>query len=1387
MKKIIEFLVHRSLLGNILTVGIIFLGLIALSNMRREVFPSISLDILNITVIYPGASPQEVEKLITIPIERELKSLDGIKKANSTSIESRSGISVTLDPDTKNKEKVIQDIKDAVDRAKVDFPKDSEEPSFIEINSDRQGVIEIGLGSKKNILNEYQLREYATQLADRIEILKDTALVNKRGYREREIHVEIFPDKLEFYDISAEEIVNALKNRNLNLPGGNIKDKSGMEYSIRTEKEFQNKSEIENLIVRANDLGGAIKIADIASVRDDFEDKEVLEKVNGKEAIILTILKKKTGDAIDLVDEIMVTLDDFRKSAHTDLEITTFNDFSFYVKRRLNVLINNIAIGLLLVAIVLIFFLGWRVALMVAIGLPFAFAITFLIMEGSDLSINLISMFGLIIAVGLVVDDAIIIGENIYRHIQNGMPPIKAAIQGTQEMINPVFAAITTTCIAFLPLVFMPGIMGKFVWILPTAVIISLAASLIESFFILPVHISDISKKKLKKETMVEEKKSWIANFSDNISKLEKRLFQFLQNIYKPVLVKAVRYRYLTIIFASALFILGIVLIGRTGFILFPADGVEIVIAKIEAKTGVSLEEMNDRIHSIEKGIHDLDKDELDNYNTRIGIHQNDPNDPFTKRGKNYAQINIYLTPEQERNRNAAEIIGYLKQKVDPENPIYNIAKTKKFKKYGDIYQIKNSPYIEFLSASSNYKNTKKIKIAKEFLLGGMILPGKNVFIGYTGNNKVILFDLKKNKLIRSKDILLKRYDAPAKFIAEPNGNFGLLVTKDGHLYKLNIESLEKEHLKSYNEIITSVYLNPTKKNLLVSTNGGLLEIWKYNKDDISLEKKISYGPRYFAKQKIFHSEKKFPLGRIENIILDPKNDLILVSSFKGFIRLYDIRKEKFVENYKLSERPILWSMLDVWDPSLIWFCTEENLFIFDRKKKKIIQSQQIVGRVQNFMHIPEDRSVLLFGTYGMLLSTSPLISKNVREINILRSDKRLFKSMELAQARGGPPVGAPVQIEIRGDDFSKSLEIAEYIKDISKSIDGVYDVKDNWERGKKEFHVEIDEVKASIAAVSVSQIASSLQTAFEGSIATSIKKADEEIDIRVIFPEELRKRIASLKEVKVRNSIGSLVPITELATFTEHPGVPLISHTDYRRTIYVQANINEKQTSSIKVNTEINERLEPIIKKYPGYDVLSGGEYEDTQESLDSLRFSGLVALLGIGIILVLLFGNLRSPRVIMSAIPLCIIGVAIAFFIHKQTIWPTLVFSFLATMGIIGLTGVVVNDSIVLIDFITKQRNKGIDKMNAIINGCMLRLRAVFLTTITTVFGLLPTAYGIGGDDPFLRPMALALAWGLAFASLITLVITPAYYSVWEDRGFIFHNIKRKLSGTTLEIEKK
>jgi multidrug efflux pump subunit AcrB len=314
---------------------------------------------------------------------------------------------------------------------------------------------------------------------------------------------------------------------------------------------------------------------------------------------------------------------------------------------------------------------------------------------------------------------------------------------------------------------------------------------------------------------------------------------------------------------------------------------------------------------------------------------------------------------------------------------------------------------------------------------------------------------------------------------------------------------------------------------------------------------------------------------------------------------------------------------------------------------------------------------------------------------------------------------------------------------------------------------------------VNIAQIATAINAAFQGAVATKIKRTDEEVDVRVRFPQEYRNSIDSLNKIYVSNMAGNLIPVSRMATYEKSPGRSAINHLDGKRLLTVAANIDETVTTSQKVNQELKKLAAGIIDKYPGYTMNYGGENKDTEESLASLGRAFLVGLMIIFMVLANLFRSLAQPILVMSAIPFSFIGVIFAFLFHGEYL------SFLSFLGIIGLAGVVVNDSIVLVDYANsvRLRDPSMPIFDVLMETGNVRLRAVSLTTVTTVLGLLPTAYGIGGKDPFLVPMALAFGWGLMFASLITLLAVPVFYMMLYDfKAFLkrVFRFKKSVSNT-------
>lgn len=646
-----RFSVNQSLFINLVSVIIIIIGIIVLMGMNREIFPNVAFDVVSITANYTGATPSDVEKLITVPIEKEIKEVDGIKEINSTSATSVSMVYVKIDPDEPDKQKVIRDIQSAVDRVK-DLPKDVDDPIVTEITSKQYPIIEVSLSGK---MTEQHLQKHADTLEDILEDIKGVARAKKAGYRDREIQILVDPEKIKEYYVSLDEIENALAARNISIPAGKL-NTDVTEYSIRTTGEFLTAEEVENVIIRANDSGNWLRVKDVARVSDTFKDEDVINKTLSTRSINLVILKKESGDAITIVKKIKNETNNYlqtKKAKKDGLEVSYVNDYSFFAKRRLNVLKNNAWCGMVIVIWILLVFLQKRVAIITFLGIPIAFFTTFIVMGITGITINLISMFGLIIVLGMLVDDGIIVAENAYRYMENGMSPREAAIRGTEDVMGAVITAVATTIASFTPLLFMSGIIGKFIRNIPTVLIIALMASLAEALIILPSHLADFVKVK------VDAKGKPVALTRDL------PWFKGLIAFYTHVVETAIRMKYKVIIGLSILLILScVVAVKGIKFILFPHAGVNYIFIRAETPIGTPLEKTHKLVKPIEEIVSGLPKNELETYVTTVGKIEEDRHDPFAGQASNLVQVSLYLTPSQDRKRDVNQIIAELREKT---------------------------------------------------------------------------------------------------------------------------------------------------------------------------------------------------------------------------------------------------------------------------------------------------------------------------------------------------------------------------------------------------------------------------------------------------------------------------------------------------------------------------------------------------------------------------------------------------------------------------------------------------------------------------------------------------------------------------------------------------
>lgn len=644
MNPLAKFSVNNTLLVNMLFVFVIIAGLLAMNDMTREAYPHFSFDMVVVQTTYPGATPSEVEKLITIPIERELKQIDDVKEISSVSAEGYSRIALKLEEDTPNKDRVINEIQRAVDRVD-DLPDDlPDRPVVDDLKTQDRPIIEVSLSGK---LEEQELRDHALALEKKILDITDVASVDRKGYRDREIWVEVEPETLKQKQLSLQSVGQALQQKNQVIPGGKIY-LNHVEFNLRTTGEFETAEDVAKTVVRASSLGSWLHVDDVAKVSDTFAEETVLYKTQGTRTINLIVIKKSDGDTIEIVTALNDIINTYKKTATSNLKIRTINDTSYFINRRQDVLVNNGILGLILVVLSLFTFLSARTAIGACIGIPTALLLTFIFMHSYGISFNLISMFGLIMVLGMLVDEDIVISENIFRYLEQGYSPKEATLRGVTEVAKPLVITVLTTVAAFLPLLYMSGVMGKFIANIPVVVILVLLASLVEALVILPSHICELNSGVFEKK--VSKKKSH-------------HLFDQIVARYKAILHHMLKYRYRYSLLLIAIFIQSVWMAASnpSRFRLFPDTGVERFRIDIETKVGDSLQTTSQKAEQLEKLVASLPASELEDFTTEIGM-TGGGHGAQTKLASNVGMMEVYLTPEEDRERSAQSIIDDLRE-----------------------------------------------------------------------------------------------------------------------------------------------------------------------------------------------------------------------------------------------------------------------------------------------------------------------------------------------------------------------------------------------------------------------------------------------------------------------------------------------------------------------------------------------------------------------------------------------------------------------------------------------------------------------------------------------------------------------------------------------------
>jgi multidrug efflux pump subunit AcrB len=566
-RGLIAYFAKNPVAGNLLMVILIVGGLLSTLGLTSQIFPTMDPRTVTISVPYPGATPTEVEEGITRRVEEAVFGINGVDRVVSRASENVGSITLEL-KDFVDPDKVRDDAEAAVQQL-IDFPpEDAEQPKIVRAET-LSDVLTIVVSSE---MGERELRRGAELIEEELLALPAVSMVSLLGAKDYEIAIEISEDSLRRYDLTMSEVASMIRLSSINLSSGLIRTQGG-DLLIRTNTKRTSGDAFKNIILRADSDGGVLRVSDVATVRDGFTEVDLINQFNGRDSVLVKVQKSEAEDVLVIAEEIKAFLKDYNPPSGIDVSV--WDDQTEVLEGRISLLLRNGLLGFALVFLFLVVMLDLRLALWVAMGVPISFLGAFLFFDAFDININMISLFALIIVLGIVVDDAVVVGENIISEQEKGKKGIEAAMDGVKGVIGPVIVGVLTTMAAFAPLLFVTGTFGQILGVVPIVVILVLAMSLIEAFLILPSHLAHGGK--------------WSRWPLDRIQDaVSARVEQFRSQILAPAVARAVRFRYLTLAGGIGLLILAGALVssGAVRFIFFPALEANSIRATVEFPIG---------------------------------------------------------------------------------------------------------------------------------------------------------------------------------------------------------------------------------------------------------------------------------------------------------------------------------------------------------------------------------------------------------------------------------------------------------------------------------------------------------------------------------------------------------------------------------------------------------------------------------------------------------------------------------------------------------------------------------------------------------------------------------------------------------------------------------
>ena len=470
---------HRTSVLVLLAI-IAVMGALAYRATPKESFPEMAIPMIAVNTIYPGVSPADVESQVTRILEEDLATISDIVTLTSTSVEGYSSIVAEFDAGM-DLDEALQSVREKVDLATPDLPADAEEPTIVEFNFSEVPIMQVNLSGEYGLV---RLKEIAEDLQDRLEAIPEVLRADVRGGLEREVKVDVDLGKLQYYGLGLEDVIDAIRYENVNIPGGSI-DVGDMKYLVRVDGEFDDPSLIEDLVVKT-EAGRPIYVRDVAEVDFGFAERETFARMDGRETVTLNVIKRAGANIISTAEEVQAAIDAMQGLFPPTTEVVITGDMSYDTRIMVSSLENNIISGLILIVGVLLFFLGLRTSTFVAISIPASMFLSFMVLRALGTTMNMIVLFSLILALGMLVDNAIVVVENIYRYLEEGWDRKTAAKKATGEVALPIIAATATTLAAFAPLLFWPGEVGEFMGYLPQTLIVTLTSSLFVALVIVP-------------------------------------------------------------------------------------------------------------------------------------------------------------------------------------------------------------------------------------------------------------------------------------------------------------------------------------------------------------------------------------------------------------------------------------------------------------------------------------------------------------------------------------------------------------------------------------------------------------------------------------------------------------------------------------------------------------------------------------------------------------------------------------------------------------------------------------------------------------------------------------------------------------------------------------